>query len=436
MGASSPIALTGAARGIDGLYFRVGNNDHVALNRLIAEGKLHVNGLALDARRHERHKALRQHAARAGIATCFDTQAMELVMPGTSSKGHAQLPWAAPGARSSADFTPRRIEEFARAVVERVVDGAYPQVMAPAHYIADLSSEWLAVDEALTSELRAQLDAADQDAVRIIYPLAVHHSVFYDAEARAALRRSLRALPVDVIALRIHPFGSASGPHVMRSFMDACWDLRAVGTPLMVERAGIAGLAAFALGAVDIVESGITTGDSFDIGAALQKPVVPGKKSKFSPPQRVYIEALGMTVDSKIAAKLLNTSRGKIHFACKNPACCSNGYQDMLEDSERHSALARQRQFLGISRVPPSIRAEHFIDGVVTPLCDMLGRARDLDETFKNIHRRTLSVKEMLVDLQREKKEMHDRLVPTNPPVPQRTDGKVIQLKPREPKGR
>jgi hypothetical protein len=434
MGASSPIALTRAARGIDGFYFRVGNNDHTTLSRLIAEGKLHVDGLAIDARRHDRHKILRHHAAQVGIATCFDTQAMELVMPGTSSKGHAQLPWAAIGARSPTDFSQRRIAEFAQVIVDRVVDGAYPQVLAPAHYIADLSSEWLAVDEALTTELRAQLDAADQDAVRIIYPLAVHHSVFYDANARAVLRRSLRALPVDIIALRIHPFGSASGPHVMRSFMDACWDLRAVGTPLMVERAGIAGLAAYALGAVDLVESGITTGDSFDIGA-LQKPAKSSKKPKFSAPRRVYIEALGMAVECKTAVKLMNTSRGKIHFACKNPTCCSNGYQDMLEDPERHSALARQRQFLEISRVPPSIRAEQFIDGIVTPLCDMLGRARDLDESFKNIHRRTLSVKEMLVDLQREKKEAHDRLAPTNSPVPQRRDGKVIHLKPREPKG-
>jgi hypothetical protein len=432
MGASSPIALTRAARGIDGFYFRVGNNDHTTLSRLIAEGKLHVDGLAIDARRHDRQKSLRQHASQVGIATCFDTQAMELVMPGTSSKGHSQLPWAAIGARSPADFSQRRIAEFAQAIVERVSDGAYPQVLAPTHYIADLSSEWLAVDEALTTELRRQLNDADQDAVRIIYPLAVHHSVFYDAHSRAVLLRGLRSLPVDVVALRVHPFGSASGPQVIRSFMDACWDFRAVGTPLMVERAGIAGLAAYAMGAVDLVESGITTGDSFDIGA-LQKPVNSGKKPKF--PRRVYIEALGMTVECKTAAKLMNTSRGKIHFACKSPTCCANGYQDMLEDSERHSALARQRQFLEISKIPPSIRAERFIDGIVTPLCDMLGRARDLDEAFKNIHRRTLSVKGMLVDLQREKKEMHDRLALTNSPVPPRPDGKVIQLKPREPKG-
>src|SRR6267154_2219063 len=46
----------------DRFYFRVGNNDHVVLNRLIAERRLQADGLVLDARRHERHKTLRRYA--------------------------------------------------------------------------------------------------------------------------------------------------------------------------------------------------------------------------------------------------------------------------------------------------------------------------------------------------------------------------------------
>jgi hypothetical protein len=307
--------------------------------------------------------------------------------------------------------------------------------MAPTHYISDISSDWLSVDEILTSELREQLSAAGQDSVRIIYPLAVHHSIFYDPKTRAVLRRALRALPVNVIALRIQPFGSTAGPHVMRSFIEACWDLRQVGTPLMIERAGIAGLSAYALGAVDIIESGVTAGDSFDIGG-LQKPAQASEKASFSAPPRVYIETLGLTVERKIAAKLVSSTRGKLNFACRDRACCPNGYRDMLDDSQRHSALARQRQYLELSRTPPSMRAEHFIHNVVTPVCDMLGRARDLHDSFKNTHRRTLSVKEMLIALQREQKDLREQLAATSAVMPPHAVAQIIPLIPREPKGR
>jgi len=433
MRASSPIALTGGSRRPEGLYFRVGHIDHVGLVRLIAERKLRTDGLVFDARWHERHKVLRQHADQAGIATCLDTQAMELVMPGTASKGHTDLPWAGDDMRAPEDFSSKRVEEFVEAIVTRTVEGAYRQVMAPAHYLSDISSDWLDVDCALTSELRAQLDTAGQDEVRVIYPLAVHHGIFYDAGSRAILVQALRSLPVDGITLRVHPFGSSSGPHVMRSFIEACWDLRRIETPLMVERAGIAGLSAYALGAVDLVESGITAGDSFDVGS-LQQPAKKSDKPSFLRPQRVYVEALGMTVDCKVASILLSSPRGKVSFACKEQGCCPNGYRDMLENCGRHSALARQRQYFQLSKVPPPMRAEYFIQSLISPVCDMLGRARDLHESFKHAHQRTLSVKEVLVDLQREQARMHAQSTPANSEP--RALAKVIPLSPRGPRGR
>jgi hypothetical protein len=405
---ASASAFARAAREKQRFYFRVGHNDHVVLNRLLAEGKLHVDGLVLDARRHERHRALRRNASDAELATCLDTQAMELAMPGTASQGHAELPWAEVGTRAPKEFSPSVITRFIESIVARVTEGGYTQVMAPAHYLAEASSEWLEVDDALTRELRAQLDAADLESVEIIYPLSVHHSAFYEPETRAVLERTLRSLNIDVISLRVHPFGSSSGPLPMRHFIEACHQFRRVGTPLMIERAGIAGLSAYALGAVDLIESGITTGDSFDVGS-LQKRFPAGREASFGVRPRVYVEALGITVDRKLAAKLLSSSRGKLHFACKNGGCCPNGSRDMLADAERHSALARQRQYAELARVPPTMRADYFIQQIVTPACDRLARASDLDESFKVIHRRTLSVKEMLIDLRHKQEEQRSR---------------------------
>jgi hypothetical protein len=427
MTASSAIAL---ARTHDrgGFYFRVGYNDHTGLCRLIAEGKLHADGMILDARRHERHEDLRRQASHAHIATCIDTQAMELAL-GASSKGHTELPWAAHAALPRA-FTARRIEEFVSAIVRRVIEGDYAEVLAPTHYIGEIDSDWLRTDCALTSELRAQLDAADREDVRIIYPLAVHHSVFYSRASRTVLRRELRALPaVEAICLKVQPFGSESGPHVIKAFIEACWDLRDIDIPLMIGRSGLVGLSAFALGAVDAIESGITVGDSFDVASV--RSAATGS-SGFAPPQRVYLESLGMTVALDVATKLTGTSRGKLQFGCREQKCCRNEI-DTLNDANRHSALARYRQYAALARVPPRMRADHFLGTMLTPVCDMLARASDAHAPFQKVHRRMLSVKEVLAELaeQRGQSQVATAHVPTRQKTAQ-----VIQLHPRDLKGR
>ena len=435
MTASAVATFAKARREEGGFYFRVGYNDHVVLNRLIAERTLLADGVVLDARQHDRHKALRQHAERADIATCLDTQAMELAMPGTSSKGHAGLPWAELGACGPESFSRRHMERFAKAIVARVVEGGYSQVMAPAHYMMDVGSEWAGVDQEMACELREQLDAQGRDVVRIVYPIAIYHSAFYDARSRVILKRALRSLPVETATLRIHPFGAAAGPLVMRSFIEACRDLREAGVTLMIERAGIASVASYALGAVEMIQSAIASGDSFDVGA-LQKEPPPKGQAGFAPPQRVYVEALGTTVDRKVAERLFGSNRGKLHFACKDQKCCPNGYEDMLADPQRHSALARQRQYRELARVPPSLRGGYFIDTVITPICDMLARASDVHGPFRDMQRRMLSIKEVLADLQREREQQRARSVSAEAETARLTSARVISLTPREPKGR
>src|SRR5580698_7876165 len=105
---SVPKAIPLAMRPQDeALHFRVRYNEHLGLTRLLAERRLQADGLVLDARCHERHKVLRQEANRAAIATCLDTQAMELALPGTTSAAHSALPWA--------QKVPHRIEDFTAA---------------------------------------------------------------------------------------------------------------------------------------------------------------------------------------------------------------------------------------------------------------------------------------------------------------------------------
>ena len=134
--------------------------------------------------------------------------------------------------------------------------------------------------------------------------------------------------------------------------------------------------------------------------------------------------------------QLMSSPRGKVLFACKDRACCPGGSESMLSDMERHSALARQRQYTDLSRIPVSMRPEHFVHNVFSPACDMLTRASDIHELFKKAQRRMLSVKTVLLDLHRERLRVQEkRRVPgedTSPPPTAR----IIPLSPREPRGR
>jgi hypothetical protein len=434
MSMSQVIAIAKQPRN-ETLYFRVRYNDHLGLTRLLAERRLNANGLVLDARCHERHETLREEAQRARIATCLDTRAMELALPGSLSTGDAELPWAQRLPHRASDFTPPYAAAFVGKIARKALEGEYSSIVSPAHYLFEEGGAWLDVDGDLATRLRDKLNGLGAYDMQIIYPLALPSRLFYDATFRSIVRAKLKSLPIDAISLRIHPFGCGAGPHVMRHFIEACIDLRTLNVPLIIERAGFSAIGAFAIGAVDGVETGITYGDSFDVNALLKPPKVTAKSS-VPLPKRIYIEALGMTVEIDVAKRLLNSSPGKFRFACKDSSCCANGYRDMLDNPARHSTLARQRQFNELARVPITLRAEHFINRVLAPVCDAMSRGGDVHEPLKAAHRRMLSVKETLVDLNRVQERTRHRPASIPMPPSARSAPQILPFTPREPKGR
>jgi hypothetical protein len=108
----------------------------------------------------------------------------------------------------------------------------------------------------------------------------------------------------------------------------------------------------------------------------------------------------------------------------------------MLGDMGRHSALARQRQYTELSRIPVSMRPEHFVHSVFSPACDMLTRASDIHELFKKPQPRMLSVKSVLIDLHRERLRSQQKRRIADSDTSQPPTARIIPLPPREPKGR
>lgn len=413
------------------LYFTVRQNDHVVLGRLLAEGRLQANGLLLDARRNRTQQGLRRDAARNGIVTWLDTQAMELALPSGVTKGHAMLPWA---------NSPKKCDELggmqqkaiARTIADFAVSEGYQGVLAPCHYLNDEAGEWIEKDAESTQLLRDQLDTLGGSNIRVSYPLAISTRLLNEVAFRDRIVRSLRNLPIDSISLRIHPFGARSGPNAVRNTVESILQLRQSGHRLMIERAGFTGFALFAIGAVDAVESGVAIGDTFDVGNRLRSG---GASDSVPNRARVYLESLGMTVELRVAEELLNAPHGKSRFACKDTRCCPNGARDMLRDPRRHSVLARQREFLALSQMPVRDRGLLFVQRFMTPACDMLFRAGDHVTTFKDTHRRVLSIKETLSALLEEQEAIRLRRL-SQSVRPARSSAEIISLPPRDPVGR
>jgi hypothetical protein len=426
---SSTVSRLASSRRDEHLCVTVRHNDHTVLSGLLAEGKLTATTLVLDARYHERQQSLREEALGASRRLWLDTQGLELSLPSGITDSHLELPWAKELRRAEALSSKQR-KSAAMCIASFASEGGYSGILVPTHFLADDHTEWLEGDAAMAAELRASLDMIGAKRIELIYPVTLPTKLMSDTAFLRVLRRQLTAAAVDRVTVRAHSFGANAGPNVMRRLIDGLSELQQCELPLLVERGGFSGTILFAMGVVDTVESGIAIGDSFDLGDRLRPVAMSGSGPT---KRRVYLEALGRTVDVSAAQALMGTALGKTRFACTSRNCCVDGTKDMLRDPRRHSVLARQRQLAELAAVPATQRAEYFVHRVLTPVCDSLSRASQSVPTFLEIHRRALSVKETLKSVMAERQAKRLRSVMTGPAP---AVAQVLTFPSSQPKGR
>jgi hypothetical protein len=424
----SSVSRLARSRRDENLCVTVRRNDHTVLSALLAEGKLTATTLLLDARSHDRQQSLREEARAASRQLWLDPQGLELSLPSGVTDSHMQLPWAKELRRADA-LTAKQRKSAAMSMAAFAGDGEYSGIVVPTHFLADDHTQWLEGDAAMAAELHETLDIIGAKRIELIYPLTLSSKLMSDAAFQRLLRRQMSAAPIDRLSLRIHPFGANSGPNVMRRLIEGLSELRQSELPLLIERAGFAGTMLFALGVVDAVESGIAIGDSFDIAGRLRPA---GMEGSGPTKRRIYLEALGRTIDVSAAHAVMATAIGKTRFACKVRDCCPDGAKDMLRDPRRHSVLARQRQLAELAAVPVSQRAEYFVQRVFTPVCDSLSRASQSVPEFLEVHRRALSVKETLKSVlaERQSKRLRSAASAAAAPIAQ-----ILTFPSTQPKG-
>lgn len=317
-------------------------------------------------------KELRGDLLTRELYTILDPLAMELATLGGATTERRQLPWGGDRPHSPANFDSKGVDRAARQIAEFVNTNGFNAVLAPSHYLATgVNDAWFLVDRRLTSQLRQELNSIGCNAVRIYYPVSLPTALFFDAAQRAALRSSLSDLDIDALWLRIHPFGSHSGGITLQRYINACQQLHDLKLPIIAEKTGNLGLALLAFGAVTGVESGVSSGEQFNIGR-FKARVRKGKA--FSARPRVYIPDLGVFLTRDDAKRLFEDTKLR-HYACRDTSCCQHGFRSMLTDPRRHFAFTRMEEMATISAMPEQIRPTGYLQRTLRPADDHLARA-------------------------------------------------------------
>lgn len=371
-----------------GSYFRPSQADHTVLLQLLSERlPAALEGIVFDPGLEERQAELRQEVLHQRVEAVLDTKAMELAMPGGRTRRVLKLPWAG-------DYglhTPTRLRgDDGRRLVSDITEWLkarqFSAVLAPTHFLeAGAADPWLPVDRDLAHMLRESLDAASMGNVPIYYPLAIPGKLFYDGTAREAIRWALSSLPIDGIWLRIHPFGTASGPRVVRRYIEASSSFHGGGLPLVADRVGTVGLALLAFGAVGGIESGITLGENFD-ARRLTRP--PKKGKNFGPQFRVYLQEAQAFLGRAEARRFFENRSMKAHFACKDSSCCPRGATDTIADPRRHFLICRLREVARLGNLPEVLRPSRYLEEVLRPATDKVIRAAKVAPSLEASRRR------------------------------------------------
>lgn len=370
-----------------GSYLRIGR-DHKVLLQMLVDGRPVGTGLVADPCLDARQADVRNEARRRGVEVVFDPRTLELSTEGGFTRAGVQdLPWAGTAPHAPQDLAGAAGTLAARQIATAVAEGGYSGVLAPTHLLGSSSDPWVGVDASLTRALRSALNEVGRADTPIYYPLQIRSSLFVDAEQRQRLISSLRTLPIDAIWLRVHPFGtSTSGPLALQRYLDACQALHTLGVPLVAEHSGTVGVALLAFGAVGGIESGITLTERVNFDGFVRRPKPDGKG--FAPQARVYLHEIGGFLAVPSATSFFEQRGMKAAHGCHSASCCPRGWRDTLHDPRPHFVASRSREVAGLTSVPESLRAGHYLENFLRPASDKAMRAAQVTESLEPVRAR------------------------------------------------
>ena len=130
-------------------YVRPGSRDNAIIARLISQGLSVGAGIVYDAAYPARSADLRSAANEAGLERVLDPKSVELSTVGGFARSTiASLPWAGSAPHQPADLAGSNRTQFAELIAIAAVETGASAVLAPTHFLDELSP-WLPVDEVI-----------------------------------------------------------------------------------------------------------------------------------------------------------------------------------------------------------------------------------------------------------------------------------------------
>jgi hypothetical protein len=353
------------------LFFRPGKHDHNVLKQLLSEGRAGMLGGVFDPCHVDRQEELKHELLARNLDAILDPGMMELATLGGYTPARQRLPWALSKPHTPADFSRSYCNEICERIAAFTAAKKFSAILAPTHYLHEGPKDlWFDVDKMLVMALRERLDANGCKGVIINYPLAIPSSVFLDATSRIRIKAALGGLPIHAIWLRVHPFGGSSAGSSARRYILACAEMHRAGLPLIAEKTGVLALPLLAFGAVTGADCGVSSGEKFDFS---RLKAAPRGSDSFRRTARVYVHDLGGFL-SRAHAKQLFSTRAYRQYACRDTTCCTGGADAMLKDFRRHFAYSRMVEIDHLSKTPPSLRPNWYLEQILRPATDHIGR--------------------------------------------------------------
>lgn len=340
-----------------GSFLRVGHTGHRKLENLIAASRLRFRRFVFDAAHIEQQHDLLKTLQQAGSEIVLDPNVAEMATAGRFGSSVSHLPWGNPDRPwQPSDFGKTRNLDTAKAIAEFAVRNDIDVVLAPAHCIESVPSDWISVDARLCEELRHELDRMGGKRIAIDCQIITTNTLLKDVSARDTLVAAARDLPAENLWIRASGFGATATGAGTRAFIESVRGFHDIRKPVIADYAGgLASLAAVAFGAVGGISHGMIQKEAFQIGV-WKRPTKGGGVTK-----RIYVPELDRYLKEDQINALFSIRGTRSRFGCNDAACCAHGTEDMIENPHRHFIIQRSQQIKALSEIPEARRAEYFL---------------------------------------------------------------------------
>ena len=347
------------------LLIRPGGNDHQVIADLlapggarIADGRPVISRLVLDAHSLSRRSLFVEAAAAAGIP-CFVDPLTHLLQGDLRPEDKwVGLPFGRAKAMVAPDFsTDSARDELVAAVVDFEVEAGATAVIPPYLYLTDPTDPWLPVALDLISRTASYMREA---GIRLpILPVFCGQLQSFGnpknwAEGIDRWTTAARQVGADQAALCLSPTGAADDTYhrVLRLF-EATRRVLESGIRVISWRQGIYGPALTTIGAHGY-ETGIGISEQTRItdNIASRKPKPDGRPRRGGAVPGIYLEPIGRSVTTTVAAALLGDMRMRPKVMCDDEACCPNGPQDTLDHRREHAIRSRVKALSALDSMP------------------------------------------------------------------------------------